>query len=100
MSQYLDKTNSNDKLIGSIARRINMILLCTDFAVLKTLEPYKYLEKIQPMNNDYEAIQRIKQAQNFIRPQYLALVEQMDVGGKYYAQLVKYGRIKDFKQRK
>jgi hypothetical protein len=75
-----------------------MILRCSNFAVLKTLEPYKYLDKIQPPKNDDEEREAVQQIQAIFRPQYLQLVEQIDVGGKYYAHLVKDGGIKDFKQ--
>lgn len=90
--------SANMATIVEILCYFNNLLNGTELAYLKSGEPYNQIEKIQPVKDEREAQEAIKQIQAIMRPQYLQIIAEWDVNGKYYDKLVKYGWIADYKE--
>lgn len=94
ISKIRDVNTPNRKNIINIARKMNIILRATDFETLKNIEPYKYLDKIQPPQNKNEENEAVQEIQSIICPQYLALIQKIDIDNKYYDKFIQNGWIK------
>lgn len=97
VKKYFQATGDNEERVEAFLLVVNKLLRCDNLQALKTIGPYEYIDKIQPVKNDEEAREAVRQIQAIMRPQYLQIIEKMDIGAKYYKQFVADEWIEDYK---